>query len=102
MKKLILDLIKADMKNTRLIIGLEQAGMVVDDFYTELDALIFQLMEFEEEEKDDDLFEFYYNSKYELINIDIKLFQEQVFSLSVILYEELLKEKARRRISKSI
>ena len=35
-KELILNLIKADMRNVKLITGLEQAGALVEHFHTDL------------------------------------------------------------------
>jgi hypothetical protein len=58
-KELILCLLKADMRNVKLIYGLESAGALVEDFYADLSCTILKLIGFNEAERTDDLYRFY-------------------------------------------
>ncbi len=91
-KQIILKLIKAEMKNFKLIRGLKNAGMVTEDFYTDLSGLIISLMGFEEESREEILRQF---DKYmeNLDDVAVSKFSESLNQLAHALYERLLERK---------
>jgi len=91
---LILSLIKADLVNTKLIVGLQQAGLGVENFYTDLAGSIFDLIGFLE--RDDDLFDHYYNLLGEFEEMDVYEFQERLNAITRKIYRRLLQEKEKR------
>ena len=99
-KELILFLIKADMKNQKLIKGLDNAGALVEDFYTDLGTIILKLVGFENSDRDDTLFEFYDNKMKGLIDISTDDFLEKQRILALELYNELLIERINRQDKK--
>lgn len=96
-KELILSLIKADMRNNKLITGLDNAGALVEDFYTDLGTVILKLVGFGDAERDDDLYDFYVQTMEELIDLEVSEFVEKLNYLAVDFYNELLSEKILRQ-----
>ena len=89
-KELILCLLKADMRNVKLIQGLESAGALIEDFYSDLSVTILKLIGFEEAERTDEQYQFYDKVMNRLINRDVAEFIEQLNYLAVDFYNELL------------
>jgi len=89
-KELILSLIKADMRNIKLIKGLDKAGALVEYFHSDLGTIILKLIGFEEVERDDTLYDFYDKTLNRIIDIDVSEFMEQLNFLTVDFYNELL------------
>jgi hypothetical protein len=48
-QKLILELIKANLSNNKLIYGLQKSGLVIENFYTNLEQTILRLIGFSDE-----------------------------------------------------
>lgn len=92
-KELILALIKADMRNVKLIHGLESAGALVEHFYTDLSVVILKLIGFEEAERTDALYELYDEKMNMLIDVSVYEFTERLNYLVVDFYNELLVRK---------
>lgn len=96
LEELILSMIKADMKNTRLIMGLCDAGLTADGFYSGLPTSILKMTGFSEAELEDSLFEFYDTTMERLIGTGINEFHEHISGLSTSFYQELSEERRRR------
>lgn len=60
-KELILSLLEADLRNAKLIHGLNAAGAVVSDFYTDLCTTIFKLLDFPANELRNELYDIYFD-----------------------------------------
>lgn len=94
-EQLILRLIKAEMKNVKLIRGLRHAGAVMEDFYTDLGGLIVSLMGFEEDTREEMLscFDMFMEN---LDQIPVGKFGDSLNNLSQTLYHQLLEKKLRK------
>jgi hypothetical protein len=93
--ELILALIKADMCHHKLIKGLEKAGLEVYDFYGDLDIQILKLMNLENEQKEDELHDFYYSNLEKLIaDVPVEEFREYLVGLAEKMYGKLVKKKS--------
>jgi hypothetical protein len=92
-KELILALIKADMRNVKLIQGLDRAGALVEHFYSDLSVVILKLIGFKETERTDALYELYDKKMNMLIDVSVHEFREQLNYLAVDFYNELLLQK---------
>lgn len=88
---LILSLIQDNLINTKLLNGLTDLGLIADDYYLNLGDTIFKLMDFEESEKSDLIFEkvFIENSK-KVNQIDFSDSKDELIRLSMEIYNELL------------
>ena len=92
-KELILTLIKADMRNVKLIQGLENAGALVEYFHTDLCFIILKLIGFEDAERTDELYAFYDTKMHALVDVSVDVFREKLPYLAVDFYNELLLQK---------
>jgi hypothetical protein len=93
-KQTILHLIKADLRNAKLLIGLEQAGLQPDDFHTDLDSLVFDFMGFPKNPAREALHDFYYIQMEALITeLPLKTFRQQLSQIAEELYLILLAQK---------
>ena len=90
-KELIISLIRDNLINTKLILGLSKLGLIANDYSLHLGDTIFELMGFEANEQNDFLFErvFLANSK-KVINIDFSQSKDELTLLSMEIYNELL------------
>ena len=88
-KEIILRLIKADFCNNKLIFGLENAGMDLQDFHGDLETVILFLMGFDLENREDELHDFYYEKMRELLDVDVKIFRERLDGLTEEMYSSL-------------
>jgi hypothetical protein len=95
---LILTLIKSDMRNQKLINGLDQAGVLAEDFYTDLSTAILQLIGFEDSERTDDLYEYYDQMMDKLLDLEVNDFLDKQKNLALQFYNELLMERIKRRV----
>lgn len=89
-KEFILSLIKADMRNIKLISGLDKAGALVEHFYTDLSMVILKLIGFEDAERTDELYAFYDKKMNILIDVSVSEFVDQLNYKAVDFYNELL------------
>jgi hypothetical protein len=90
---LIIELLQSDLRNSKLIYNLNNAGVLVEDFYTDLCKPIFQLMGFEEDEQDDALYDLYFNTLEDLCDNDLEEFLPRRNKLALELHATLLAEK---------
>ncbi len=91
-EQLILRLIKAEMKNFKLIRGLRHAGAVTEDFYTDLGGIIISMMGFKEENREEILNQFDMFME-NLDQIPVSKFSDSLNNLSRTLYRQLLEKK---------
>ena len=95
---LVLALIRAEMKNYKLIRGFEAAGALIENFYTGLDQRIFDLLAIEEDIREQ-LFDVYDEFMEQIKELSTDDFLEQLNDLSLKLLIQLLTEKkCRERI----
>ena len=92
-KELILTLIKTDMRNVKLIKGLENAGALVEHFYSNLNMIVLALIGFKKAQRTDALYALYDKKMDTLIDIDVADFTDRLNQLAHDFYKELLLEK---------
>lgn len=93
---LILALIKHEFKYNKLIFGLTRLGLLGECYFPDLERIIYNLLDFEEKDKDEKLFKIYDSFKNKIIGMDIKEFTAKLNEISMDLYIELVAEKRRR------
>ncbi len=96
-KDLILLLIQADMRNSRLIGGLNKAGALIENFDTDLAFVVFTLIGFKE--RDDSLYTKYFRYLERLNELDLSVFLDKQCFYAFKLYQILIKEKEKREMS---
>jgi hypothetical protein len=87
--ELMLMIIKANLCNNKLIFGLEKAGVDAENFYGDLETVVLTLMGFDLKAQEDELFAFYYDKMNALLEIDVKIFRENLNRLAEEMYEAL-------------
>lgn len=87
--RLILALIKAEMKNYKLICGLERAGLLVEDFYTGLDWSILDLLGYDKEPQRQQFFQTYDAFMEPLPDMEVSEFNRRLEELAGELLEQL-------------
>jgi hypothetical protein len=92
-RQLLLSLLKAELKNTKLVRGLESIGMNPDDFYLGISSEILKLAGFQKEEIDEELYDFYFEELDHHCQLEYMEFRQKLDSLA----EELLKELEKRK-----
>ena len=88
-KELIISLIKDDLRNTKLVNGLNKIGLKADDYYLHLSDTIFELMGFEDTPQTETLIEFYYEYSRKIEEINIIECSTQIDDLAVDIFEKL-------------
>ncbi len=99
----IITLILADMRNRKLIMGLEATGLPTDEFNTNLSSLIFSKMNIGKQ-YETLLYNWYEDTVYRLLDIDLNKFREQQVFLAERLYytiEEKIKQLQSKVVVKS-
>lgn len=91
-KEEIIQLILADMRNRKLLMGLESAGLPTDDFTTNLSELIFSKIGIPEQHETH-IFNWYEDTVYSLLNTDLNKFREHQLFLAERLYDSLEEKK---------
>lgn len=90
-KELIISLIKDNLINLKLISGLNNLGLIADDYYLRLGDTIFKLMGFEASEQSDMIFETVFMGNSEKVSqIAISGSLDELDLLSMEIYNELL------------
>ena len=90
--KLILSLIKADMKNYKLIEGLNDAGALMENFYSDLDLVVMSLMEIRENHMEE-MYKVYDMHFNHLKKISVEEFCQNLPDIAMRLYRDLLTKK---------
>lgn len=88
-QQLILSLIKDDLINSRLVNGLNTIGLAADDYLLHLSNTIFQLMEFEDNEQNEEIYEHYLNLTKKAAEIDITISHAPLDALALEIYIDL-------------
>ena len=91
-KSLIIRLIKEDLKNYRLVKGLNDLGLTSSEYLLDIAYVVFRLMGFEEGQIDDDLHQLYVMLTNNL-EIDELGDPDLLDQFSVNIFAELLVEK---------
>lgn len=91
---LILSLIKDDLVNQKLLLGLDALGLRAADYYLQLSDTIFSLMDFPESSHSDRVFELYLDLTKKVRFVDISQSQKQLDELAREIYAELAVHRA--------
>ena len=90
-KKEIIELLLADMRSRKLLIGLEKAGLSSEDFYTGLCYIILGKMGFDGKQ-DEAIYVWYEETMQSILEQDLPFFRERQHALANRMYQ-LLQEK---------
>lgn len=90
---LIISLIKAEMKNYKLIKGLDQAGALTEDFYLDLDRIVLNLLSIEDDDEREAFYKIYDEHLDRLLELNIDDFTVKLNDLALELYIDLVTEK---------
>jgi hypothetical protein len=88
-----INLIKDDLKNTRLVAGLEELGLDSGKYYLNLSETIFFLMGFEIGDLNEKMFEDYSDRLSTATELNIVYDYQKLDHLALEIYKSLLKEK---------
>jgi hypothetical protein len=91
LKSELIKLILADMRNRKLIMGLDAIGLSSDDFNTNLSELIFEKMGIPKQ-YETHMNNWYEDMIYNILDIDLQSFREHQLFLAMTLYEGLEEE----------
>lgn len=94
-KLLVLQLIKDDIINFRLVYGLNEIGLNAGNYFLHLTEAIFSLMDFSNEERTDELYEQYHQLTKKSLHIDISVSHESLNGLVEEIYIALQERKYR-------
>ena len=83
----IVKLLQEDLKNSKLLLGLNQLGIVADPYHSDLGSIILVLMGFND--NNEDLYAFYQQQIEQLTSLETSAFHQQLDSLASNLYEVL-------------
>jgi hypothetical protein len=98
-KSEIITLLLADMRNRKLIMGLEATGLATDDFNTNLSYLIFSKMEIDKQYHVI-VFNWYEDTIYSLLDTDLDKFRTHQVFLAERLYYAL--EEKREQLQSNL
>lgn len=88
-KSLILSLIQDDLIHNKLTLGLNALGMRTDDYTINLSETVFKLMQIENDEKGEWLFEEYLEIRERVSGIDVSELRELTEGLAEEIYVRL-------------
>jgi hypothetical protein len=88
-KKLVISLIKDDLVNRKLLIGLDDLGLRPTDYYLNLSDTIFSLMGFSDDQSSERIFKHYLNLTEKAKFLNISESQTQLDILAQEIYLEL-------------
>lgn len=89
-KELILSLIKDDLVNNKLLIGLDALGLRAADYYLNIGDVIFSLMGFPENNDSDRVYELYLELTKRARFLNLSETQNQLGQLAQEIYAELM------------
>ena len=90
-KEEVIRLILADMRNRKLIMGLDAAGLSTDEFDTDLSELIFTKMGISEKDEIR-IGNWYEDIVFRILDIDLPTFREHQLFFALMLYDSLKEE----------
>jgi hypothetical protein len=91
-KSLVIDLIKNDLKNTRLVSGLSELGLDACKYYLTIGDAVFSLMGLEERRRSEKLREEYSEDLSRITEVDIFEYPDKLDLLATVIYMKLVKE----------
>lgn len=94
MKDEVIRLLLADMRNRKLLMGLESAGLSTDEFNTDLSELIFTKMGIMKKDEVR-IGNWYEDIVFNILDVDLHTFKEHQLFFAVTLYDSL-KEESRK------
>lgn len=89
-RKLIVSLIKDDLVNRKLLLGLDDLGLRPTDYYLNLGDTIFSLMGFSDDKASERIFEHYLDLTEKAKFLNISESQNQLDNLAQEIYLELI------------
>ncbi|MGQ0826950.1 MAG: hypothetical protein ACT4ON_01010 [Bacteroidota bacterium] len=92
-KELIISLIKDNLKNTRLVVGLDKLGLDSGKYHLQLSDTVFKLIGFKSDEHEERVFEEYVNTSMKVSSIDIFMHPEKLEAIATKIYETLMQEQ---------
>lgn len=105
-KELIISLIEDDLKNTRLVSGLQKLGLDSSNYYLNLSQTVFKLIGFKDNAEENEVQEVYIKfSEEEVLSIDINKHPEQLTDLASKIFDSLIEVrrfKKKRKLRGSI
>jgi hypothetical protein len=87
----LITLISADMRNRKLILGLEQAGLRAEEYYCDLTEFILGKAGFESVA--DEVYNWYQHTMEELLQVDAQEFWPQQAALAERMYELVISKQ---------
>ncbi|MBK6953204.1 MAG: hypothetical protein IPH24_14505 [Crocinitomicaceae bacterium] len=96
-KRLILSLIKDDLINSKLLRGLNKAGLDADHYCLFLSGTIFNLLGYPNSEQSDEIFSEYIKLTEQSDKIDIKETPNTLDGLANEIYVFIVKRKGRKK-----
>ena len=94
-KKLIISLIKDDLVNSKLVLGLNELGLNASDYFLNLSETIFKLMKFSNSKAEEKVYEHYLELTKRAKHIDITESRNNLNGLAYEIYTELTKLKSK-------
>jgi hypothetical protein len=91
-KELLLNLIKADLRNARFIKVFEDADITIDYFYSGLEKSILTLAGYDDEELSEQVYQDYIEHQQKLIDIPVKQFHKELHIRALALRTHLTGE----------
>ncbi|QMU30503.1 hypothetical protein [Adhaeribacter radiodurans] len=86
--ELIIRLLKEDLKSNKLLLGLNQLGIVAEHYHSDLGSIILILMNLPE--SDDNLYAFYQNQLTSFTSLETSIFFNQLDALAQKFYQLLI------------
>ena len=93
-KELTISLIKDNLKNTCLLLGLEKLGIHAEPYHLNLIDSIFQLIGFEKDDFEEEIFERYSILIDEIVSFELLEDSERLKKVCNDIYENLINERA--------
>lgn len=97
-KELILSLLEADLRNSKLINGLNNAGALVSDFYTDLCTTVFRLLDFPPEDQGNELYDLYFDFLNDFSKKPNSDFLQSMREMALEIYNALLVERLKSKM----
>ncbi|PBQ34691.1 hypothetical protein CNR22_23920 [Sphingobacteriaceae bacterium] len=92
-KKLILSLIKDDLINSKLNIGLDKLGLQPELYLLGLSDTVFILLGIKDNERGEALFEHYLELRQKVERVDLIKSYEKLEGLALEIYDDLIERK---------
>jgi len=101
-KELIISLIQDDLKNIRLVAGLEALGLDSANYYLNLSQTFFTLLDFEDNKQNEKIYKAYSEYSKKVLDIDINEHPKRLNKMAVDVYLWLKKEHSKQLAKQSL